>query len=49
MSHNWHRDGEKRQKVWARNGVFGVLRGFLEYFGVFSERAEEVEISLCIC
>ena len=48
MSHNWPRNGEKRQKVWANKieflEIFWSFGEFLEYFGVFSERAEEVEI-----
>ena len=44
VNHNWPRHGEKRQNVWAAKlGVFKVLES-LEYFGVFSERTEEVEI-----
>ena len=44
MSHNWPQNGEKRQNVWAKKLEFLESFGVLEYFGVFSVRAGEVEI-----
>ena len=44
MSHNWPKNCEKRQNVWAKKLEFLESFGVLEYFGVFSERAEEVVI-----
>ena len=36
MSHNWPRNGEKRQKLWAKKiGVFGEFLEFGGVFGVF--------------
>ena len=48
MSHNWPRNGEKRQKLWAKKSEFlenfWSLGEFLEYLGVFSERAQEIAV-----
>ena len=49
MTHNWPLKGDKRQKACAEKleflEIFWSFGELLEYFGVFLERAEEVEIS----